>query len=282
MDKKLKLKTLLTVVVATIFTVFIPQNSLAWFDDQEISSTSTLSASTLEFSASPVNDLPAGGIAPYEDNIHTLNLTKIGTLDFNYSITLVNFDDGVNDGSGLCNNLTIKDDTPGSTTTYPIKDYILNIASYPTSSSINFTIRLISDASDLQDQTCNFDYKITAWQTDMPDDSTGFSDQKLVSDSILSDPWAIPGSSSEYIQQEENNTGDEEQQPGQEEDSSDEEDQIEPEEDGKTENTEDGLLLEEDDNLDGVSGDEKNEGDDNNDANDNTDEGEGTEGSGTE
>lgn len=192
MDKKLKLNIFSTAAVLTAFFAFsVPQDSLAWFDDLETAETNALSASTLEFSASPVNDLPAGGIAPYEDYIHTLNLTKIGTLDFNYSITLGNFDDGVNDGSGLCDNLTIKDDIPGSTTVYPIKDYILNLASYPADTSINFTIRLVSNDPSLQNQTCKFDYKITAWQTDMIDYSTGFSDQKLVSDSILSDPWEV-------------------------------------------------------------------------------------------
>jgi len=223
MDKKLKLNIFSTAVVLTaVFTIFIPQRSLAWFDDQETSATSTLSVSTLEFSASPANDLPAGGIAPYDNTDastsantsynHRLDIAKIGSLDFNYKITLVNFDDGINDGSGLCDNLTIKDDAPGSTTTFPIKSYVLNLASYPTSSSINFTIRLISNNINLVDQTCKFDYKITAWQTDMPDASTGFSDQKIVSDTIKSDPWVIEseisGSPSESDQQDEGLTGD--------------------------------------------------------------------------
>lgn len=279
MDKKLKLNIFLTaVVLAAFFAFFIPQNSLAWFNDEEMSLLNTLSASTLEFSASPVDDLPLEGIAPYTNYNHRLDLTKIGTLDFNYSITLGNFDDN---GSGLCENLTIKDDISGSSPVF-IKNYSLNLASFPANSSLNFTIRLVSNAPELQDKTCNFSYKITAWQTDMPDTGTGFSDEKLVNDSILSDPWIVEPAQNkgqdggenyeeektgdiEGSGKDENNeenaeeSGEQEQQPGQEEGGGEEE--------GKIENPEDGNLIEESEASGEIDENENNGCGNNNDTN---------------
>ncbi|MDD4624959.1 MAG: hypothetical protein WCX23_01435 [Candidatus Paceibacterota bacterium] len=214
MDKKLKLNIFpIAVVLAAFFVFSAPQNSLAWFDDLETAEANTMSASTLEFSASPVDDLPAEGIAPFTDYNHRLDLTKIGTLDFNYSISLGNFDDG---GSGLCDNLTIKDDASGSDPVF-IKDYALALASFPENSSLEFTIRLVANAPELQDQTCRFSYKIVAWQTDMPDAGTGFSDEKLVDDSILSDPWIVEPlqTASQVCEPEDNDTKEEKGDEGQ-------------------------------------------------------------------
>lgn len=301
MAKKSKLNIFLaTAFLTAVFGIFVPQNSLAWFDDQEAVTTSTLSVSTLEFSVSPSNNDPLEGIAPYDsadpgtEYDHILDLTKLGTLDFNYSITLGNLDD--ND-SGLCDNLMVKDDLPGSVFVM-LNSYSLPLASYSANPSLNLTIRLISNDPDLMEQTCNFAYKITGWQTDMPDASTGFSDQKIVNDSILSDPWEIEPvqgggqGGGENYEEEEGTDGNEEDdgdiesgandgnEEENDEESGDQEQQIEQEEEIKIEEPEEAVIPAEDEGENGSGGNEGDESGNNDTGNDTG--GETAEGSETE
>ena len=284
MAKKSKLNIFLaTAFLTAVFGIFVPQNSLAWFDDQETAETNALSASILEFSAKTSNDEPAEGIAPTAEYTHRLNLEKTaGSLDFNYRITLENFNDG---GSGLCDNLTIRDDIQGLDAV-PLTSYSPLLSSYSVGASVNFTVVLTSKDSGLMNKTCTFDYNIAAWQTDMPDASTGFSDQKIVSDSILSDPWEIEpvqgggqGGGENYeegegtagneendgdIEDGENDGSDEEN----DEEFGDQEQQIEQEEEIKIEEPEEAIIPAEDEGENGSGGNEGDESGNNDTGND--------------
>jgi len=209
-------------------------NTFAYFIDSRTLENNTFETGVLAFTALSSNNDPSKGIAPYNiadpstEYKHILDLSKIGTLDFNYSITLGDFDDGTSTGFGLCDNLMVKDDLPGSVFVM-LKSYSLPLASYSTNPSIKFTIRLISSNPGLMNQTCSFDYRITAWQTNMLDNSTGFSDQKLVSDSILSDPWEVePTQTGGQGYGGEETTGNEENAGNIEGDGNNEEDQNDP------------------------------------------------------
>lgn len=280
MAKKSKLNIfLVTAVFSAVFGIFVPQNSLAWFDDQETAETSTLSISTLEFSASTSNDEPIDGIAPNTEYTHRLSLNKAaGSLDFSYQIVLENFNDG---GSGLCDNLTIRDDIQGLSAV-PLKSYAPLLSSYPAGASVNFVIVLVSKDGSLMNQTCAFDYNIIAWQTDMPDASTGFSDRKIVSDSILSDPWEIepvqcggPSGGDNYEEGEgtdnneedyDNDVNDENGEENNEE--SGEQDQQTEQEEIKIEEPEETIIPADDESGNGSGGNEGNESGNNDTGND--------------
>jgi hypothetical protein len=114
----------------------------------------------------------------------TVNLTTAGTLDFQYTISIVNAAETASSTMPLCDYLTVN--------SVPLKNFASAPVQHSTSSVQALAFSLTGDDEDLQDQTCNFDYLIQGWQTDgVAGYGQGFFVEKIIGSSITSDPWMV-------------------------------------------------------------------------------------------
>ena len=162
----------------------------ALFSTQTTSIGNTLAVGTLAFTAaeardesacSPANEICGGG------DIHTrLNLAQAGSLDFNYSVSIANATlSPATTTMDICDNLTVND----GTNTQALKGYRSNVVSFSSAPALNLTFNLASNDPLLQDQTCDFDYVITAWQANLSAARSGFTNKYIIHSSITSDHW---------------------------------------------------------------------------------------------
>ena len=160
-----------------------------FIDFAEVSGTA-IGAGSLDFSAQhswsfhPDSECdPQTEICPGWGLTDTVNLTTAGTLDFQYTISIVNAAETASSTLPLCDNLTVNG--------VPLKNFASVPMQYSTSFAQALAFSLTGDDEDLQDQTCNFDYSIKGWQTDVAGYGQGFFVERTISSSITSDPWMV-------------------------------------------------------------------------------------------
>ena len=170
----------------------------AAFSDLEISADNAFAAGILSFTAieTPLpNYNPCGegevsperGSSPAIDAYRRIDLSQVGTLDFNYSISIINLVSSTTNVD-VCDNLTIDD----GIASVVLDGYELSAPLvYSATSTLNFTFHLISDDPLLMKETCDFDYVIKAWQTNLAEDAGGFTDTQMIHSSVTADPWVI-------------------------------------------------------------------------------------------
>jgi len=161
-----------------------------FIDFAEVSGTA-IGAGSLDFSAQhswsfhPDSECdPQTEICPGWGLTDTVNLTTAGTLDFQYTISIVNAAETASSTMPLCDYLTVN--------SVPLKNFASAPVQHSTSSVQALAFSLTGDDEDLQDQTCNFDYLIQGWQTDgVAGYGQGFFVEKIIGSSITSDPWMV-------------------------------------------------------------------------------------------
>ena len=160
-----------------------------FIDFAEVSGTA-IGAGSLDFSAQhswsfhPDSECdPQTEICPGWGLTDTVSLATAGTLDFQYTISIVNAAETASSTMPLCDYLTVNG--------VPLKNFASVPMQYSTSFAQALAFSLTGDDEDLQDQTCNFDYSIKGWQTDVAGYGQGFFVERTISSSITSDPWMV-------------------------------------------------------------------------------------------
>lgn len=176
----------------------------AMFSDAENSTGNTFATGSLEFTVAenwgnstcdPVTEICPGG-----NLIDDLALAKTGTLDFNYSVEII---EAVSTSTeDVCAKLRVSDgintilfDQDGKNTPN-LREYESGTILHSAKPVLNLTFSLTSDNALLRGQTCKFKYRIKVWQAGLAEDSGGFTDEQTISSSITVDPWIIENETS--------------------------------------------------------------------------------------
>jgi len=184
-------------IIAILLIVGMNWNGLAavfgtyaMFSDTETSAGNTFTAGTLDFTAEHSWSYDSGSTCDPQTEIcpgwgltDTVSLATAGTLDFQYTISIVNATETASSTMPLCDYLTVNGMAMKSFASAPVQ--------HSTSSAQALVFSLTGNDKDLQDQTCNFDYLIQGWQTDIAKYGQGFFVEKTISSSITSDPWLV-------------------------------------------------------------------------------------------
>jgi len=162
----------------------------AYFSDAQVSTGNAFNAATLDFAAEhswsydPDSTCdPQTEICPGWRLTDTVSLATAGTLDFQYTISIVNAAETASSTMPLCDYLTVNG--------LSLKSFVSAPVQYSTSSVQALVFSLTGNDAALQDQTCNFDYLIQGWQTDFAGYGQGFFVKKIIGSSITSDPWMV-------------------------------------------------------------------------------------------
>lgn len=186
-------------VLAFFSSVMAMGGTNAGFLDEEKSEGNSLTAGTLDMIATEKSFDYTTGTEPMEPGdiiTQEAEIENVGSLDFKYRAGFVNVND-----SDLCGEIMLKAKL-NDTEIYDDK-----LEDFDTSGiSLNkagkdkweFEYLLPGDAnSDVEEETCEFNYKFTAWQTDFPDETLGFWDEEFLDPSasveIESGEWASAG-----------------------------------------------------------------------------------------
>lgn len=162
----------------------------AMFSDSEVSGDNIFQAGTLDFTAEHSWSYDSGSTCDPQTEIcpgwgltDTVSLATAGTLDFQYTISIVNAAEIATSTMPLCDYLTVNG--------VPLKSFAAAPMQHSTSSAQALVFSLTGNDAALQDQTCNFDYLIQGWQTDFAGYGQGFFVEKIIGSSITSDPWMV-------------------------------------------------------------------------------------------
>lgn len=195
--KKNKMFNSIKKIIATLLVVGMNWSGLtavfgtyAMFSDSEASADNIFQAGTLDFavqhswSYDPDSTCdPQTEICPGWGLTDTVSLATAGTLDFQYTISIVNAAEAASSTMPLCDYLMVNG--------VPLETFASAPVQHSTSSVQALVFSLTDDDAALQDQTCNFGYLIQGWQTDGAGYGQGFFVEKIISSSIASDPWMV-------------------------------------------------------------------------------------------
>lgn len=206
-------------VLALIFSMITMSGTNAGFSDEEKSENNSFSASSLDALIAPTDFSYTTGTAPMElgDIIaKKVNFKNDGKLSFQYGVQYLSVGGSVV-GKDLCDALllTAKKDSAVIYSKLPLKDFDLPLKDFDTGGVIpsvplmvlnptesddwEFILELpANSAQTLENQTCNFNFKFTAWQVDFTDKSLGFWDEELADPNadgieIETGEWVGPG-----------------------------------------------------------------------------------------
>ncbi len=177
--------------VALIFGLFLQAGGFfipttwAAFNDTETSTQNSFSAASLDINLSPAGVYSSGLMYPTDATSTTFTLSNSGSLDYNYfsKIELL----GSNKLPCDYVSVTATSTTGSGTSTFAslIKDFTV-----PTSTPIgnvnwqfNFTVATDTPPA-VWGKTCFFKWVYNAWQTNLADDTNGFSDTEEKSGAI--------------------------------------------------------------------------------------------------
>lgn len=191
-------------VLALLFLLGVVQigGTNAGFSDIEESTGNTFSAASLDGRPTLVTRFSVTGMTPVDQLSQTMKFANVGVLNFRYGIKFLK----TGGDEVLCNAFILTAKRNGvSVYTGLLKDFIdINQSSAPVVpfeiarfglDNWNFTVELPADADGtLEHKSCQWDFDFTAWQTDMPDATQGFSDGESVgTHSIATGEWLTPG-----------------------------------------------------------------------------------------
>jgi len=174
----------------------------AGFSDVEESAGNTFSAASLDGEATYIERFSVTGMNPEQSPYQRITFSNEGGLDFRYGIKFLK----TGGDDVLCNAFILTAKRNGvSVYTGLLKDFIdINQSSAPVvpfeiarfgHDNWNFQVELPANASSaLENKNCQWNFDFTAWQTDMPDATQGFSDVESVgTHSIATGEWLTPG-----------------------------------------------------------------------------------------
>lgn len=195
--KKLSVVCLLLACASSLLTV---PGTNAGFSDREDSQGNTWAAGSLDARATYVEHFQVEGMNPTQKPKHRITFTNEGSLDFRYGVRYQN----TGGDALLCDALLLTAERNGVVVydTLPMKDFdVKDFSSDPFTlapfgdDNWDFTAELPADAgASLEHSSCQWAFDFTAWQTDLPDATHGFSDVEVVAPhSIATGEWLTPG-----------------------------------------------------------------------------------------
>jgi len=195
---KNKMTASLKKIILTLLIAGMNANGLAavfgtyaYFSDSQVSTDNAFNAATLDFAAQHSWSYDSGSTCDPKEEIcpgwgltDTVNLTTAGTLDFQYTISIVNAAETASSTMPLCDYLTVNG--------VPLETFAFAPVLYSANPAVALAFSLTNNNGLLQDQTCSFDYLIRGWQTDgVAGYGQGFFVEKIIGSSITSDPWMV-------------------------------------------------------------------------------------------
>lgn len=177
-------KILALCLVFVLSTFGFPWHStLAYFSDNETAEENVFALGSLDFSLSSADNF-APIVTPTQPSYRAVSIVNDGSLDFQYRATV----DNLGGDSTLCSALNLAVSLEGNLV---YNGSLANFALDATTDlgAFTFEINLTDSALVLQNQTCTFDFIFTAWQNDLPDESSGFSDIETLSNTVNSGNW---------------------------------------------------------------------------------------------
>ncbi|MFA6394052.1 MAG: lamin tail domain-containing protein [Patescibacteria group bacterium] len=153
--------------------------TFASFNDAEVSGGDSFTAGSLDFSLTGATDFST--ILPDTNAIRTIDIAKIGSLDFQYRARAANI------SGALCSSLEIKDNIGGNY--QPLSSFVSTTTLFSLNNAMTFTAHLTSDDAGLMSKTCEFNLIFSGWQGNLAFGAGGFTSEKTISNTINSGSW---------------------------------------------------------------------------------------------
>lgn len=148
--------------------------TLAYFNDTQISAANTFSAGTLGIALSPPNKYVSGVLYQGDATTTLLTVSNAGSLNFNYTAKISPADTG----PGPCDYVNLTAVVGTSTYSSLLKDFVSATSTLATSTNIvwSFNFSIASSAPpSVWNRTCDFKWRVSAWQDNFSGSSSGFS-----------------------------------------------------------------------------------------------------------
>ena len=167
--------------------------ALAFFNDAEINENNTFELGILDFSLNSNSDFSPNLIKNSQlTSTRTINLSKDGTLDFKYKIKVEN---PVGD---LCSHLNLKDNFSASGY-QSLVSFVSDETTFSDMQSLIFASNSSSYDEYLQGEVCNFDIVFEGWQTNLTDNTQGFTDKETINSTVKMGYWDSPVVLNEFL-----------------------------------------------------------------------------------
>jgi len=194
--------TVAVLVLAVFSGVISIGGTNAGFSDLEESTGNSFTATSLDGEATYIERFSVTGMKPGQEPDQRIIFSNVGNLDFRYNVKYrkTSGDDILCDAFLLTaerNGIKVYDKLP-------LKDFAVNQFPSPGTpfqiarsgeDTWDFTVELPADADGtLEHKSCQWDFDFTAWQTNLPDATDGFSDVESVgTHSIATGEWRSAG-----------------------------------------------------------------------------------------
>ncbi|MCK4520490.1 lamin tail domain-containing protein [Candidatus Parcubacteria bacterium] len=160
--------------------------TLAYFNDTEISGNTSITIGTLDFSLSSPGDFSPLA-TPDQSANRSIDVINDGTLGFQYQVYASDFSGDMD----LCNALQLAAnlDEGGAEYSGSLTGFTYNAGEFVEPENWEFIVSLPSDASpDLENKTCNFKFIFNGVQLG---NCAGFMDIEEIENTISSGQWAV-------------------------------------------------------------------------------------------
>ena len=167
------------IVTFNLVVVLKVDKTSAYFNDNEDSPGNTYSAGVLDFSLYSVSDF-SPQVGPGQNSTRQVDLINNGIFDFKYNIKVAST------SGDLCPYLDLENEGGGFQS---LNSFISLEDVFSLNPEQFFTAQLTSIDGALQNKSCDFDLVFDGWQTNLPDNSSGFTDKEKISSHIESGSW---------------------------------------------------------------------------------------------
>ncbi len=160
--------------------------TLAYFNDTEISDNTSITVGSLNFSLSSDSDF-SPLVTPSQSASRSIDVINEGSLDFQYQVSASDF----SGDTEFCNALELIANLDGGDTEYTgnLTDFSYNTGEFFDPENWQFTASLPDDVSDtLENKTCSFKFIFEGVQLG---ECAGFSDIEEIENTITSGEWVI-------------------------------------------------------------------------------------------
>jgi len=184
----IKLISLLLLVVLNGSMLLTVGETFGFFSDVEKSENSSFELGILDFFLTSTDNFNEA-VTPTQTSVQNVSVINDGTLGFQYNLSATSF------SGTLCDHL-ILNSTLDSGAEY--SGALTSLTDYPVGEFSNpddwvFTVSLDGDDPDYQGESCNFKFVFNGWQTNLLDNTQGFTDTEEISNTITAGIWLIEG-----------------------------------------------------------------------------------------
>ncbi|OHA00974.1 MAG: hypothetical protein A3C12_03375 [Candidatus Sungbacteria bacterium RIFCSPHIGHO2_02_FULL_49_20] len=182
------------IVLLNLFGLSSIGNTIAFYNDVETSSGNAHFAGSLDFSLDAPDDF-APEVTPDDDASRIVDVSNDGSLGFQYTASATNA------VGTLCSSLNLVAELDGG------EEYNGLLSGFDAGpfvfgdpESWDFTTSLDSDDPDLQETSCSFDILFKGWQIDVAEDSGGFTDEEVISNTVTAGEWEVDSCSADPVE----------------------------------------------------------------------------------